>query len=102
MYKALSSEEPLERRKASACFSRVARAVSSVQANEKEREADSDKIKSAVQPLLGFQPEAGGGSVDLSKGNAEVLLVVLQLYSTNLMRVPCTAVCAVSVWYELT
>lgn len=59
----------MERRKASACLSRIGRAVTSVQANEKEREADSNAIKEAVKPLLHFQPEAGGGSVaDDSKG----------------------------------
>ncbi|CAN0361683.1 unnamed protein product [Ectocarpus sp. 12 AP-2014] len=69
LYKALSSEEAMERRKASACISRIGRAVTAVQANEKEREADSNAIKEAVKPLLHFQPEAGGGSVaDDSKG----------------------------------
>ncbi|CBJ28789.1 conserved unknown protein [Ectocarpus siliculosus] len=63
LYKALSSEEAVERRKASACISRIGRAVTAVQANEKEREADSNAIKEAVKPLLHFQPEAGGGSV---------------------------------------
>lgn len=42
--------------------------MTSVQANEKEREADSQKIKDAVSPLLQFQPEAGGGSVAEVKG----------------------------------
>lgn len=68
LYKALSSEEPVERRKASACLSRIGRAVTAVQASEKEREADSNDIKEAVKPLLRFQPEAGGGAVDDSKG----------------------------------
>lgn len=69
LYKALSSEEAVERRKASACISRIGRAVTAVQANEKEREADSNAIRGAVKPLLHFQPEAGGGSVaDDSKG----------------------------------
>lgn len=70
LYKALSSEEPVERRKASACLSRIGRAVTAVQANEKEREADSNVIKAAVKPLLRFQPDAGGGVVvhDLEEG----------------------------------
>ena len=70
LYKTLSSEEPVVRRKASACLSRVGRAVTSVQANEKEREADSQKIKDAVLPLLRFQPEAGGGIVAEAKGTS--------------------------------
>ena len=68
LYKALSSEEPVERRKASACLSRIGRAVTAVQAGEKEREADSNTIKDAVKPLLRFQPEAGGAVVEDSKG----------------------------------
>lgn len=64
IYKALSSEEALERRKASACLSRVGRAVTGVQASEKEREADSNAIKDAVKPLLRFQPGTGGGVVE--------------------------------------
>lgn len=68
LYKALSSEEPVERRKASACLSRIGRAVTAVQASEKEREADSNAIKAAVKPLLRFQPEAGGGVADDSEG----------------------------------
>lgn len=68
LYKALSSEEPVERRKASACLSRIGRAVTSVQASEKEREADSNVIKDAIKPLLRFQPEAGGGVINDSKG----------------------------------
>lgn len=60
----------MERRKASACLSRIGRAVTAVQASEKEREADSNVIKDAVKPLLRFQPDAGGagGVVDDSKG----------------------------------
>lgn len=70
LYKALSSEEAIERRKASACLSRIGRAVTSVQANEKEREADSLRVKAAARPLLGFQPEAGGGGADeFAKGD---------------------------------
>lgn len=42
--------------------------MTSVQANEKEREADSRKIKDAVLPLLQFQAEAGGSSVAEAKG----------------------------------
>lgn len=60
----------MERRKASACLSRIGRAVTAVQASEKEREADSNAIKDAVKPLLRFQPDAGGagGVVEESKG----------------------------------
>lgn len=58
----------MERRKASACLSRIGRAVTAVQASEKEREADSNVIKDAVKPLLHFHPEAGGAVVDDSKG----------------------------------
>ncbi|CAN0272825.1 unnamed protein product, partial [Ectocarpus sp. 8 AP-2014] len=77
LYKALSSEEAVERRKASACLSRIGRAVTAVQANEKEREADSNAIKEAVKPLLHFQPEAGGGSVaDDSKADGDVLAAI--------------------------
>ncbi|CAM9199761.1 unnamed protein product [Laminaria digitata] len=76
LYKALSSEESVERRKASACLSRVGRAVTSVQANEKEREADSQKIKGAVSPLLRFQPEAGGSSVADPKGEGEAFAAI--------------------------
>lgn len=54
----------MERRKASACLSRVGRAVTCVQANEKERELDSNRIKQAVQPLLQFQ---AGGEADSGK-----------------------------------
>ena len=43
--------------------------MTSVQANEKEREADSGRIKDAVKPLLGFQPEAGGSTVQDAKGD---------------------------------
>lgn len=39
-----------------------------MQANEKEREADSNAIKAAVKPLLGFQPDGGGAAVDDSTG----------------------------------
>lgn len=82
LYKALSSEEPVERRKASACLSRLGRAVTSVQASEKERELDSNRLKQAVQPLLHFQP---GGEVDAAgkeekgkevKGGSRVFSVV--------------------------
>eukprot|EP00752_Nemacystus_decipiens_P003774 g3475.t1 len=73
LYKALSSEEPVERRKASACLSRIGRAVTAVQASEKEREADSNVIKDAVKPLLRFQPEAGGAVVNDSKVEGDVL-----------------------------
>lgn len=54
----------MERRKASACLSRIGRAVTAVQASEKEREADSNVIKAAAKPLLRFQPDAGGSVVD--------------------------------------
>ncbi|CAM9409161.1 unnamed protein product [Ascophyllum nodosum] len=76
LYKALSSEEPVVRRKTSACLSRIARAVTSVQANEKEREADSGRIKDAVKPLLGFQPEAGGSTVQDAKAEGEALAAI--------------------------
>lgn len=58
----------MERRKASACLSRIGRAVTAVQASEKEREADSNVIKDAIKPLLRFHPDAGGAVVDDSKG----------------------------------
>lgn len=67
LYKVLSSEEAVERRKASACISRIARAVTSVQANEKEREADSNRVKEAVQPMLQFQSVGENG--DGQSGN---------------------------------
>lgn len=84
LYKALSSEEPVERRKASACLSRIGRAVTAVQASEKEREADSNVIKDAVKPLLRFQPEAGGAVVDDSKGTCASVAVSTK--STYLCR----------------
>ncbi|CAM9970461.1 unnamed protein product [Scytosiphon promiscuus] len=72
LYKALSSEQPVERRKASACLSRIGRAVSEVQANEKEREADSNAIKAAAKPFLGFQPGEGGAAMTLAASGDEV------------------------------
>lgn len=85
LYKALSSEEPVERRKASACLSRIGRAVTAVQANEKERDADSNVIKAAVKPLLRFQPEAGGGVEDDQEGmcNANTFCVATRLGKTK-------------------
>eukprot|EP00903_Cladosiphon_okamuranus_P017674 g16275.t1 len=76
LYKALSSEEPMERRKASACLSRIGRAVTAVQASEKEREADSNVIKGAVKPLLRFRPDAGGAVVDDSTAEGDVLAAI--------------------------
>lgn len=86
LYKALSSEEPVERRKASACLSRIGRAVTAVQASEKEREADSNVIKDAVKPLLRFQPEAGGAVADDSKGACP--FVLMYVCRQNLYRIP--------------
>lgn len=68
LYKHLSSDEAVERRKASACLSRVGKAVTDVQANEKERQVDAEAMKQVVQPLLQFQgpdtedSRSGGGS----------------------------------------
>lgn len=68
LYKALSSEEAVQRRKASACISRIGRAVTELKANEEERGADSAKIKRAVHPLLHFHPDVGGSPADGPKG----------------------------------
>lgn len=59
----------MERKKTSGCLSRIIRAVTSVQANEAEREADSAKIKDTVRPFLGFHEEAGGNDTRNVKGN---------------------------------
>lgn len=69
LYKALSTENHMERRKTSGCLSRIIRAVTSVQANEAEREVDSAKIKDAVRPLLAFHEEAGGSDARSVKGD---------------------------------
>lgn len=60
----------MERKKTSGCLSRIIRAVTSVQANEAEREADSARIKDTVRPLLGFHEEAGGSDARNIKGDS--------------------------------